>query len=45
MFRSYLCDYIDAYIVVKGTIDLLATVANGNNETHNDFAFKNDAPF
>ena len=31
MLRSYLCDYIDAYIVVKGTIDLLAAAANEND--------------
>ena len=28
MFRSDFCDYKDAYIVVKGTIDLLAAAAN-----------------
>ena len=28
MLRSELCDYSDAYIVVKETIDLLAAVAN-----------------
>ena len=27
MLRSYLCEYSDAYIVVKGTIDLLAAAA------------------
>ena len=30
MLRSDLCDYSDAYIVVKGTIDLLADDANNN---------------
>ena len=32
MLRSYLCDYSDAYIVVKGTIDLLAAAANENDK-------------
>ena len=31
MLRSNLCDYRDAYIVVKGTIDLLAAAANKND--------------
>ena len=45
MLRSYLCDYSDAYIVVKGTIDLLAAAANENDKTEKDVAFKNNAPF
>ena len=32
MLRSYLCDYSDAYIVVNGTIDLLAAAANENDK-------------
>ena len=28
MLRSHLCDYSDAYIVVKGTIDLLDAAEN-----------------
>ena len=28
MLKSDLCDYSDAYIIVKGTTDLLATAAN-----------------
>ena len=31
MLRSNLCDYRDAYIVVKGTIDLSAAAANKND--------------
>ena len=31
MLRSDLSDYSDAYIVVKGTIDLLATAAANEN--------------
>ena len=30
MLRSNLCDYSDAHIVVKGTIDFLAAAANEN---------------
>ena len=45
MLRSYLCDYSDAYIVVKGTIDLLAAAADENDKAEKDVAFKNNAPF
>ena len=45
MLRSDLCDYSDAYIVVKGTIDLLTTAANENDKAQKNDAFKNDAPF
>ena len=45
MLRSYLFDYRDGYIVVKGTIDLLAAVANENNQAQKNVAFKNDVPF
>ena len=42
MFRSDLCDYSDAYIVVKGTI----TVTDPDNAKRNkSVAFKNNAPF
>ena len=42
MLRSDLCDYCDAYIVVKGTI----TVTNPDNAKRNKtVAFKNNAPF
>ena len=42
MLRSDLCDYSDAYIVVKGKI----TVTNPNNNAHDKkLAFKNNAPF
>ena len=42
MLRSDLCDFSDAYIVVKGTI----TVTNPNNAKRNKaVAFKNNAPF
>ena len=45
MLISDLCHYSDAYIVVKGTTDLLATAANENDKTEENFAFKNNAPF
>ena len=42
MLRSDLCDYSDAYIVVKGTI----TVVRPDNAKRNKAtAFKNNAPF
>ena len=42
MLRSNLCDFTDAYIVVKGDI----TVTNPNNAKRNEaVAFKNNAPF
>ena len=45
MLRSYLRDYSDAYVVVKGTVDLLATAANENDKAEKDVAFKNNGPF
>ena len=45
MLRSDLCDYSDAYIVVKRTIDLLAAAANENDKTEKYVSFKNNAPF
>ena len=42
MLRSDLCDYSDAYIVVKGNI----TVENPDNAAYDrKLAFKNNAPF
>ena len=42
MLRSDLCDFSDAYIVVKGTI----TVKNPNDANYNKkSALKNNAPF
>ena len=42
MLRSDLCDFSDAYIVVKGNI----TIANPDNAKKNKaIAFKNNAPF
>ena len=50
MLKSTLCDYSDAYILVKGTISVNNTVAagadaNNNNNNNNKVIFKNSAPF
>ena len=45
MLRSDLFDYSDAYIVVKGTVDLLAAGANEYNKAGKENAFKINAPF
>ena len=42
MLRSDLCDYSDAYTLVKGKI----TVTNPNNDGYDqNLAFENNAPF
>ena len=42
MLRSDLCDFSDAYIILKGTI----TVTDPDNAKRNkSVAFKNNAPF
>ena len=45
MVRSNLCDYSNAYIVAKGTIDILAAAVNENDKTQKNVAFKNNALF
>ena len=40
MFRSDLCDYSDAYIVVKGQIDLSPAATNENDKAEKNVAFK-----
>ena len=45
MLRSDLCDYSDAYIVVKGRKDLLAIAANENDKAQKNVVFKNSASF
>ena len=47
MLRSGLCDYSDAYILVKGTITLATTVAQGqsSNGANKKVIFKNCSPF
>ena len=43
MLRSDLCDFSDAYIVVKGTITVTGT--NNSSGKSRPLAFKNNAPF
>ena len=47
MLKSSLCDYSDAYILVKGTISINNTAAAGDdaNNTNKNVIFKNCAPF
>ena len=45
MLRSDLCDYSDACIVVKGTVDLLPYDADENDKAQKNIAFKYNAPF
>ena len=47
MLRSSLCDYADAYILVKGNITVNNTAAEGAaaNNTNKKVIFKNCAPF
>ena len=47
MLRSSLCDYSNAYILVKGTITIENIAAQGqvNNDTNKKVIFKNCAPF
>ena len=43
MLRSYLCDYNDAYTVVKGII--FVTPNNGASRRKTKLMLKNNAPF
>ena len=47
MLKSSLCDYSDAYIIVKGTIAVNNTATDGAaaNNTNKKVIFKNCAPF
>ena len=47
MLRSSLCDYSDAYILVKGNISVnnTAAAAAAANNTNEKVIFKNCAPF
>ena len=46
MLKSSLCDYSDAHILVKGTISVNNTAAQGANANNtNKIIFKNCAPF
>ena len=43
MLRSDLCDFSDAYIVVKG--DITVEGNNNGNKSNKNLVFKNNAPF
>ena len=47
MLRSSLCDYSDAYVLVKGNITVNNTTAEGTaaDNTNKKIIFKNCAPF
>ena len=45
MLKSSLCDYSDAYILVKGTITVKAAADANANNTDKKVIFKNCAPF
>ena len=45
MLKSDLCDYSNAYIAVKGTIDFLVDDANKNDKAEKNVVFKNDVSF
>ena len=45
MLRSSLCDYIDAYILVKGTITVAEETAGAPNNANKKVIFKNCVPF
>ena len=43
MLRSYLCDFSDVYIVVKGKVHV--TGGSNSSQKNRPLAFKNNAPF
>ena len=45
MLRSSLCDYSDAYILVKWTISITAQTGDNPNNANKEVVFKNCAPF
>ena len=45
MLRSDLCDFSDAYIVVKGTITAEQNASRNNDGHYKPFVFKNNAHF
>ena len=45
MLRSDLCEFSDAYIVLKGTITAEQNVNRNNDGNNKPFIFKNNAPF
>ena len=45
ILRWNFCDYHDAYVAVKGTVDLLTATGNKNDKPEKKVAFKNNATF
>ena len=45
MLKSSLCDYSDAYIIVKGTISIAAQAGDSPNNGNKKVQFKNCTPF
>ena len=43
MLRSYLCDFSDGYIIVKGEVTV--TGGSNNSRKNRSLAFKNNVPF
>ena len=44
-FKTGLCDYSDAYILVKGTISIVAQAGGNPNNANKKVVFENCAPF
>ena len=45
MLKSSLCDYNDAYILVKGTIPIVEQARDNRNNNNKEVVFKNYALF
>ena len=45
MLRSRLCDYCDAYILIKGTMTVAPEISAARNDAHRKATFKNCVPF
>ena len=45
MLRSSLCDYSEAYILIKWTISIAAREINNQYNADEEYVFKNCVPF
>ena len=45
MLKSSLCDYNDAYVLVKGTIPIVEQARDNTNNNNEEVVFKNYAVF
>ena len=45
MLRSSLCDYSEAYILIKSTISIAAREINNQYNADEEYVFKNCVPF